>query len=118
MNSRSVIAIISLLLAATFSMTLQTRAQRTRGPMVTSLDASIDKDGPHPKSTELKSPAPVTCISGISDDPKSPKPACKIAAPGFDGVLKVGEKVDVKEAGTVTLICTGTGWVRCRARVN
>ena len=86
--------------------------------MVTSLSASIDKDGPHPDKQEINGPAPITCISGISDDPKSPKPACKITAPGFSGILQVGEKTDATEAGTVTLSCTGTGWVRCRARVN
>jgi hypothetical protein len=108
----------SLLVAAFFALTLPGSAQRQRGPMVTSMSASIDKDGPHPDKAEIKGPAPITCISTITDDPKSPKPTCKIAAPGFSGILKEGEKANATEAGTVTLSCTGTGWVRCRARIN
>jgi hypothetical protein len=86
--------------------------------MVTSLSASLDKDGPHPDKADLKGPAPITCISAISDNPNSPKPSCKITAPGFSGTVAVGDKINATDAGTVTLACTGTGWVRCRARVN
>jgi len=118
MKIRCAIAIISLLILVVLAVTFQSYAQRTRGPMVTSLSASIDKDGPHPDKAEIKGPAPITCISTITDDPHSPKPACKITAPGFSGILKQGEKADATGAGTVTLACTGTGWVRCRARIN
>jgi hypothetical protein len=94
------------------------QAQRPRRPMVTSLSASIDKDGPHPDKATLSGPAPITCISAISDDPHSPTPSCRVTAPGFSGTLEVGKMVDATDAGTVTLACNGTGWVRCRARVN
>jgi len=93
-------------------------AQRNRGPMVTSMSASIDKDGPHPNKVDIKGPAPVTCLSAISDDAHSPTPACKIDGPGFKGILKKGEKADLTGAGAVTLNCTGRGWVRCNARIN
>jgi hypothetical protein len=103
---------------AIFGLALQTTAQRPARVMVTSLSASLDKDGPHPDKADLKGPAPITCISAISDNPNSPKPSCKITAPGFSGTVAVGDKINATDAGTVTLACTGTGWVRCRARVN
>jgi len=108
----------ALLVAAFFVLTFPGNAQRQSGRMVTSLSASIEKDGPHPNKAEIKGPVPIMCISTITDGPKSPKPACKIAAPGFSGILTEGEKANATEAGTVTLSCTGTGWVRCRARIN
>jgi len=114
----SAFAVVLLLALATFTVAEQAGGQRTRGPMVTSMQASIDKDGPHPNKAEIKGPAPVTCLGGVSDDPKSPVVTCKITGPGFDGILKKGEKVDLTGAGTVTLACTGRGWVRCNARIN
>jgi hypothetical protein len=110
--------LFALIVAAFFALAFPGNAQRQRGPMVTSLSASIEKDSPHPDKAEIKGPAPIMCISTITDDPHSPKPACKITAPGFSGILKEGEKADATEAGTVTVSCTGTGWVRCRARIN
>lgn len=119
-KTRYSIALLTLLTFAVFSLAFRSNAQRTRGPkvMVTSLSASIDKDGPHPDKAEIKEPAPITCISAISDDRNSPTPACKITAPGFSGVLATGKSANVTEAGTVTLACTGTGWVRCNAQIN
>jgi len=118
MNARYLISLFFLLAAALFTLANHASAQRNRGPMVTAMSASIDKDGPHPFKTEIKGPAPVTCLSAISDDPHSPTPACKVTGPGFNGILKKGEKADLTEAGTVTLNCTGRGWVRCAARIN
>jgi hypothetical protein len=110
--------LIAGLTLAAFGLAYQSHAQRPARVMVTSLSASIDKDGAHPDKAELKGPAPITCISAISDDPNSPKPSCRITAPGFSGTVAVGSMVNATGAGTVTLTCTGTGWVRCRARVN
>jgi hypothetical protein len=118
MNARYSIPLLFLSAVALFTVANHADAQRNRGPMVTAMSASIDKDGPHPFKTEIKGPAPVTCISAISDDPSSPTPACKVAGPGFTGILKKGEKADLTGAGTVTLNCTGRGWVRCNARIN
>jgi hypothetical protein len=89
------ISVFFFLALAIFLLTDHAGAQRTRGPMVTSMQASIDKDGPHPNKVEIKGPAPITCIAGVSDDPKSPPVACKITGPGFDGILKKGEKADL-----------------------
>jgi hypothetical protein len=120
MKTQYPIALITLLAIAVFALALQASAQRTRAPkvMVTSLSASIDKDGPHPDKAEIKGPVPITCISAISDDRNSPTPSCKITAPGFSGILAAGKTANATEAGTVTLACTGTGWVRCNARIN
>jgi hypothetical protein len=112
------ISVLFFLAFALFLLADRAGAQRVRGPMVTSMQASIDKDGPHPNKAEIKGPAPITCLGGVSDDPKSPTVACKITGPGFDGILKKGEKADLTGAGTVTLACTGRGWVRCNARIN
>jgi len=107
-----------ILTLALFTLCIPASAQRARRPMVTAMQASIDKDGPHPDKKEIKEPAPITCLGGVSDDPGSPVVACKITGPGFNGILKKGEKADLTDAGTVTLACTGRGWVRCNARIN
>jgi len=107
-----------VLALALFTLVDRVSAQRPRRTMVTSMQASIDKDGPHPDKKEIKEPAPITCLGGASDDPSSPVVACKITGPGFNGILKKGEKADLTDAGTVTLACTGRGWVRCNARIN
>jgi hypothetical protein len=108
----------TLAAVAIFALAQQADAQRTRGPKVTSLSASIEKDGPHPDKAELAGPAPIMCISAISDLPKSPTPSCHIVAPGFTGNLAAGKSANATEAGTVTLTCNGQGWVRCHARIN
>jgi hypothetical protein len=117
----SVLRICYLILIVLFVVSAEVvhaQSQRPRRPMVTSLSASIDKDGPHPDKAELKGPTPITCISAISDDANSPKLSCRITAPGFSGTVAVGSTVNATDAGTVTLGCNGAGWVRCRARVN
>ncbi|MGA8223383.1 MAG: hypothetical protein WB780_17180 [Candidatus Acidiferrales bacterium] len=118
MNARCSISFFLLLAAAIFMLTDHADAQRNRGPMVTSMSASIDKDGPHPNKVEIKGPAPITCVSTIAYDANTPTPTCKVDGPGFKGILKKGEKADLTEAGTVTLNCTGRGYVRCAARIN
>jgi hypothetical protein len=112
------IPIFPLLAAALLTLAYPAIAQRNRGPMVTSMSATIDKDGPHPDKAEIKGPAPITCVSTIAYDANTPTPACKVDGPGFKGILKKGEKADLTEAGTVTLNCTGRGHVRCAARIN
>jgi hypothetical protein len=118
MNARYFIALFFLPAIAIFTLADDAGAQRNRGPMVTSMSASIDKDGSHPNKVEIKGPAPITCVSTIAYDANTPTPACKIDGPGFKGILKKGEKADLTAAGTVTLNCTGRGYVRCAARIN
>lgn len=118
MNARYSIFLFLLSAIALFTLTSHAHAQRTRAPMVTSMSASIDKDGSHPNKVEIKGPAPITCVSTIAYDANTPTPACKIDGPGFKGILKKGEKADLTEAGTVTLTCTGRGYVRCATRIN
>jgi hypothetical protein len=112
------ISLLCLLALVVFALADHAGAQRNRGPKITSIDASIDKDGPHPGKAEIKGPAPITCVSAIAYDANTPAPACKVSGPGFNGILKKGEKADFTEAGTVTLNCTGRGYVRCAARIN
>jgi len=118
MMTRCSITFFLLVVIALFTLADYAGAQRNRGPKVTSIDASIDKDGPHPGKAEIQAPAPITCVSTIAYDANTPTPACKVDGPGFKGILKKGEKADLTEAGTVTLNCTGRGYVRCAARIN
>jgi hypothetical protein len=118
MNRGCFVLFLALGAVAVFALAYQTNAQRARGPKVTSLSASIEKDGPHPDKADVAGPAPITCISAISDQPNSPTPSCHIVAPGFTGNLAAGKSANATEAGTVTLTCNGQGWVRCHARIN
>ena len=109
-------ALVSLALAS-FSLTMQAGAQRVRPGKVTSLQATTDKDGSHPSSTEITEAKNITCMNAVSETP-SAKPACRIVAPGFTGILAIGKSVNATGAGTVTLTCSGPGFMRCSARVN
>jgi hypothetical protein len=108
---------VSMMLAAVLATAHQAGAQRTRGPMVTSLQATTDKGGAHPATAEIKGPAPIMCIGGVSETPHVVV-SCSITAPGFKGILKKGEKANATGAGTVTLACNGAGYMRCNARIN
>jgi hypothetical protein len=106
-----------LLAFASFSLTLQASAQRVRPGKVTSLQATTDSAGSHPSSTEITEAKNITCMNATSETP-SAKPACRIVAPGFTGILAIGKSVNATGAGTVTLTCSGQGFMRCSARVN
>lgn len=118
MKRGCVVLFFGLAAVAVFTLAHQANAQRARAPKVTSLSASIEKDGPHPDKADIAGPAPITCISAISDQPTSPTPSCHIVAPGFTGNLSTGKSANATEAGAVTLTCNGQGWVRCHARIN
>ena len=106
-----------LLAFASFSLTLQASAQRVRPGKVTSLQATTDSAGSHPSSTEITEAKNITCMNAVSETP-SAKPACRIVAPGFTGILAIGKSVNATGAGTVTLTCSGQGFMRCAARVS
>jgi hypothetical protein len=106
-----------LLALASFSLSIQAGAQRARPGKVTSLQATTDKDGSHPSSTEITEAKNITCMNAVSETP-SAKPVCRIVAPGFTGILAIGKSVNATGAGTVTLTCSGQGFMRCSARVN
>ena len=106
-----------LLALASFSLTIPAGAQRARPGKVTSLQATTDKEGSHPASTEITEAKNITCMNAVSETP-SAKPACRIVAPGFAGILAIGKSVNATGPGTVTLTCSGQGFLRCAARVS
>lgn len=120
MNRRHLVSLFCLTAVAAFALAHQTNAQRTRGPKVTSLQATSDKAGQHPATAELTAPAPITCLNAVSETPNGqPAPSCHITAPGFQGKLKIGEKANATGPGKVTLTCNGPGMMlRCSARIN
>jgi hypothetical protein len=95
-------------------------AQRTRLGKVQSLQATSDKDGPHPASANITAPANITCLNATSEAPNGkPTPSCRVTAPGFNGSLNIGQKISMTQSGTVTLTCNGQGvMLRCAARVD
>ena len=107
---------LALVLLAT-GLSLPASAQRARPGKVTSLQATTDSAGSHPSSTEITEAKNITCMNATSETP-SAKPACRIVAPGFTGILAIGKSVNATGAGPVTLTCSGQGFMRCSARVN
>jgi len=105
------------LLAALFIAPSRSSAQRARLGKVHSLQATSDKSGEHPASTEISGPATVTCINGASETPNT-QVSCSVTGPGFSGVLNRGKSANLTVAGTVTLKCHGQGFMRCDARVD
>lgn len=119
MMPRHPIAILLLLAAALFGLTDQGNAQRQRRGTVHPLQATSDKTGQHPASADIAGPFTITCVNAASETPNTqPPPSCRITAPGFDGILKKGETVKATGAGTVTLTCSGKGYMRCDARID
>jgi hypothetical protein len=116
-RSSALASALVLLALASFSLTMQAGAQRARPGKVTSLQATTDSAGSHPSSTEITEAKNITCMNAVSETP-SAKPACRIMAPGFTGILAIGKSVNATGAGTVTLTCSGQGFMRCAARVN
>ena len=105
------------LLAVLFIAPSRSSAQRARLGKVHSLQATSDKGGEHPASTEISGPATVTCLNGVSETPNT-QVSCSVTGPGFTGVLNKGKSANLTGAGTVTLKCRGQGFMRCDARVD
>ena len=108
---------LALALVLLAGLSIPAGAQRARPGKVTSLQATTDSAGSHPSSTEITEAKNITCMNAVSETP-SAKPACRIVAPGFTGILAIGKSVNATGAGTVTLTCSGQGFMRCSARVN
>lgn len=60
----------------------------------------------------------VTCVSAKEDAGAVAPPACVVAAPGTNGVVKIGDKATVIGAGSVVLTCQGAGALACVARIE
>jgi hypothetical protein len=95
-------------------------AQRARLGKVTSLQATVDKSGPHPATATITGPATLTCLNAVSEVPNSkPAPSCHVVGPGFNTDLDTGHTAKLTGAGNVTLTCNGQGpMLRCSARVD
>jgi hypothetical protein len=107
------------LILAVFALAYRGYAQRAPHGKVQSLQATSDKAGAHPATATITGPATVTCLSAVSETPNvQPPPACRIAGPGFSGILVKGKTANLTGPGDVTLTCSGQGFLRCDARVD
>jgi len=111
------IVVLLCLLAVMLMSPPRSSAQRARLGKVHALQATSDKGGEHPASTEISGPATVTCLNGVSETPNT-QVSCSVSGPGFSGVLNKGKSANLTGAGTVTLKCRGQGFMRCDARVD
>jgi hypothetical protein len=120
MKTRYRIALAALLAVAAFTLAHTANAQRARLGKVTSLQATLDKSGPHPATAAITGPVTLTCLNAVSEVSNSkPAPSCHVVAPGFTGNLDIGKTVNLTGAGNVTLTCNGQGpMLRCAARVD
>ena len=119
MKTGYAIALLSLPAFAVLTLTHQGNAQRAPRAKVHALQATTDKTGEHPATAEIAGPATITCINAASETPNSqPPPSCNITAPGFKGIVKKGRTANATGAGTVTLTCSGQGYLRCDARIG
>jgi hypothetical protein len=119
MRTRYLLTLLSLLGIALLTATYPGSAQRAPRAKVRALQATTDKTGEHPATAEIAGPATITCINAASETPNSqPVPSCNITAPGFKGIVKKGGTVKATGAGTVTLTCSGQGYMRCDARID
>jgi hypothetical protein len=114
---RPLSSILMLCLLVSLGVASRSSAQRAPRGKVHSLQATSDKGGEHPASTEISGPATVTCLNGVSETPNT-QVSCSVTGPGFNGVLNKGKSANLTGAGTVTLKCRGQGFMRCDARVD
>lgn len=112
--------VVSLSIVAIILLAYPVGAQRARLGKVQSLQATSDKAGPHPASANIAVPATLTCLNATSEVPNgNPAPSCRVAAPGYNGNVNVGQKISITKPGAVTLTCNGQGpMLRCIARVD
>lgn len=117
-NSISTVAAV-MVAAVALTVTASSDAQRARLGKVQSLQATVDKGGAHPASAQITGAVKITCMNSVSELPNSqPVPGCHIVAPGFNGNLAKGQVTNATGAGSVTLTCTGQGFLRCSARID
>ena len=68
--------------------------------------------GDTPATAAISGPAQIKCTKATTDYYGSPNPrpaGCRIAAPGVNADIRVGQTVGASGAGTVILTCQGTG---------
>ncbi len=120
MNTRYRISLFAVLVLAVFTLGGRVDAQRPRNhAKVHSMQATSDASGAHPDKFDAEGPVTITCLAAFSETPNArPEPSCRIAAPGFNGILKKGDTAKTTGAGAITLTCAGPGNLRCSARVD
>ena len=89
-------------------------------PRRQTITATQDSEGPHPATATIQSAAIITCDKAMSGTPDvQAPPACKITAPGFVGVVPVGNTVEGRDPGNVILTCVGGGTdLTCSATIQ
>jgi hypothetical protein len=120
MKTRIRISFFALLAVAVFMLAYQVDAQRPRNrAKVHSMQATSDASGAHPDKFDADGVVTITCLAAFSETPNTrSEPACRIAAPGFNGIMKKGDTAKTTGAGAITLTCAGPGNLRCSARVD
>ena len=115
MKPRFSVLMLCLLAAAVFSLASQSNTQRTPRGQVHALQATSDSDGSRTRNFRLCGMLAALAASEITN---GPQPSCYVTGPGFTGILNKGKTANLTGAGTVTLKCSGQGYMRCDARVD
>jgi hypothetical protein len=72
----------------------------------------------HPGSVAVLDPSSVTCASAVGNNPRNYPPSCNIVAPGYWGIVNIGQIIGTSGAGTVNLTCNGEAPLRCSAQIH
>ena len=73
---------------------------------------------PNPATFSTEVPVAVTCLAASGGNAMLHAPACHIDAPGYTGILEVGQTVATSAAGPLTLTCEGQTPLRCSVAVR
>jgi hypothetical protein len=83
------------------------------------ISASARNGGQTPGTAAISSPSAVTCTAAMGGTSGT---KCRIIAPGYSGLVSVGQSIGTTGAGTVTLYCSGSypanGGLSCTAKVD
>jgi len=83
------------------------------------ITSSTDPNGnQHPGRAAVRDPSSVTCASVVGNDPRNHPPSCNIVAPGYWGIVNIGQTIGTGGLGTVSLTCNGQAPLRCSARIH
>ena len=82
------------------------------GPRI--IKSSTDATGKqHPATAKVSGPATVTCTNASGTNA-----SCYVTGPGVEKQVPKGNNVLTVDAGTVTLICNGSGPLTCEAEID
>lgn len=104
-----------LLLVATLALSGQSaNPKKATSQKIT---ASGNNGAPRPGTAAIGGPASIKCLSASASG-HAMKTSCSISAPGYSGIVEIGQTVDANGPGTVVLTCTGQGFVQCSALIT